>query len=351
MITGLVLVLVCGVIADRLAGLQHFVGAPIIGLFLGVIISNLLPQKFVEATKKGAEFAAKYLLKAGIILVGGTLNFMSVISTGSTALPLIIFNILLSFLVTFLVGRQMQVSGKTRTLVGGGTAICGGTAIATLTPIIKAKESEMAYAMTAIFLFDVFAAIMWPYAATAMQLSADQYAFLGGLAISDTSSVTAAAATFDSLSGGLKTLGGITGGDAAVVVKLSRTVMLVFVALVVMVLSNWKKSQAQSGNAPAAKKDFLKNVVKAFPLFVLFFLIMAILNTAFDFGSVQLFGFSLSDFLSRAYKYLIAVALVGIGYKIQLKGLLKNGWKPILLGGCAWLAVSLSTLCYIFLFL
>lgn len=358
MVTGLILCLVVGLLATWLGGLQHFLGAPIIGLFLGILISNLAPGSFVKASQKGAGISSKYLLKAGIILIGGTMSFKAVVGIGLSALPLIIFNICLSFLIAFLVGKAFGVTGNTRVLVGGGTAICGGTAIATLSPIVEAEEHETAYAMTAIFLFDILAAILWPYAARAMGLDAYQYGILGGLAISDTSSVTAAGVTFNTLMGSAAetVVNGeaITGGDMAVVVKLTRTVMLVFVAIIVMLVKAMKGSRvsaAAAGEGTAAgQPSFLQRVIKAFPLFVLGFIVMAILNTWLDFSGVAVLDSDLSSLLSKGGKYLIAVALVGVGYKIKLRDLFTKGAKPVLLGGCTWLALAISTLSYVLIF-
>ena len=351
MIPGLIFCVVIGMIAAFLASLQSVMGAPILGLFLGIAATNLLPRKFVDKMSAGAGFSSKYLLKAGIILAGGTLSFSSIIGVGASALPIIIFNICLSFLTAWFIGRRLGVSGNTRILVGGGTAICGGTAIATLSPVIKAKEDEMAYAMTAIFLFDILAAILWPYAARAMHLSASQYGILGGLAISDTSSVTAAAATFDSIMGEGFTANiqgeALSGGDMAVIVKLTRTVMLIFVTIGVMVLR-----QLRGNGSPdtAETGGIIRRAIKSFPVFVLAFLIMALLNTLIGFSSVSLGAYKLSTMLSRAYKILIAIALVGVGCKIRLKTLFTDGLRPLLLGGFTWLALAVSTLCYALLF-
>lgn len=353
MVYGFVLCLLTALLAMWLGGLQHFVGAPMLGLFLGIIIANTLPEKLLARFRKGAGFSSKYMLKAGIILAGGTLNFSAVLGVGLSALPIIIFNILLSFLAAHLIGKAMKISTNTCTLVGGGTAICGGTAIATLTPIVKAKEEEMAYAMSAIFLFDIFAAILWPYAARAMDLTPVQYGILGGLAISDTSSVTAAGATYDAIMGlgAVGTINGepLTGGDMAVVVKLTRTVMLVAVAVVVMVIHMLKPKC--NTEEPEKNVPFVKRALKAFPLFVLGFLLMAVLNTAFGFSSIKLGGLALSSLLSKSYKYFIAVAMVGVGFKIRLSSLFTEGMRSVVLGGCTWLAVALSTLSYTLLLL
>ncbi|PKM85557.1 MAG: putative sulfate exporter family transporter [Firmicutes bacterium HGW-Firmicutes-11] len=347
MYIGLAVCLVAGIAATFLGGVQHYVGAPMIGLFLGILISNLFPAGFVAMTKQGAGFSSKYLLKTGIILVGGTLSFSQIIGVGLYSLPLICFNICLSFAVAYFAGSAIQVPGKTRVLVGGGTAICGGTAIATLAPIIHAEE-EMAYALTAIFLFDIFAAIMFPYAAAGIGLSPEQYGILGGLAISDTSSVTAAAGTFDMIMGPKAfTPSGLSGGDMAIVVKLTRTTMLVVVAIVVMLVSVARDSRLERAAGGTVTTSFGRNVAKAFPFFILGFLALAILNTVLDFSTIGGEEFNLGWVCKKGYKYFITVALVGIGYKIKFNGLFTKGGKPFILGGITWLALAISCLVYV----
>ncbi len=343
---GIVLCLLVGLLATWLGGLQHFIGGPMIGLFLGVIIANLAPA-LVGKTKQGAQFCSKILLKVGIILAGGTLSFKAVLGAGLTALPLAVFNICLSFATAILVGRWMKVSFKSSVLVGGGTAICGGTAIATLTPIVEADEEDMAYAMTAIFLFDIIACLMWPYLGMALNLEPMQYGVLSGLAINDASSVAAAAVTFDTLSGGAVDLingAATTGGDIAIIVKLTRTVLLVFVALVVTVIKAVNAGRRNGNGEKTSVASVGKQVVKAFPLFVLGFLALAVVNTLVDFSSVSLGGLTLSKLLSKTYKYLFTVALVGVGYKINVKDLFTKGIRPVLLGGCTWVVLSVVTL-------
>lgn len=349
MYIGIILCLAVGLAATWLGGLQHFIGGPMIGLFLGVIIANLAPA-LVAKTKKGAQFCSKILLKVGIILAGGTLSFKAVLGVGMTALPMAAFNICLSFATAILVGKWLKVTFKSSVLVGGGTAICGGTAIATLTPIVEADEEDMAYAMTAIFLFDIIACLMWPYLGMALSLEPLQYGVLSGLAINDASSVAAAAVTFDTLSGGASAMVGgaaATGGDIAIIVKLTRTVLLVFVALAVSVIkavnASRKTASDQSGAAPSVGKQ----VLKAFPLFVLGFLALAIVNTLVDFSSIQLGALTLKSLLNKVYKYLFTVALVGVGYKISIKDLFTKGARPVLLGGCTWVVLSIVTLCFV----
>lgn len=351
MIPGLVLCLIGGLLAMCLGTLQRVIGGPMIGLFLGIILCNVLPVSFIGRTKKGAKFSAKTLLKFGIILAGGTLSFQVIIGVGKSSLPISIFNICLALAALFAIGRALRVPKNTSLLVGGGTSICGGTAIATLAPIVEADEDEIAYAMTAIFLFDIFAALMWPYAARALELTPEQYGILGGLAINDTSSVTAAGATFDSLTGAaaFTAINGeiISAGNIAVVIKLTRTVLLIFVAITVMLVKAF--SVEKSGSAAAPNISFGKRIANAFPLFVLGFLFFAVLNTLIDFSNVDVGSFTLSQILANGNKFFISTALVGVGYNIQLRDLFTKGSKPVLLGGCTWAVVSISTLTYIFL--
>lgn len=349
LIYGIILCLAVAAVSTGISSLQHLVGAPIIGLIFGILISNLAPSSFVSHTKKGAAFSAKYLLKVGIILAGGTLSLKVVAGAGLPALPMIIVNILVSFAVAALLCKLLGQSTDTAILVGGGTAICGGTAIATLSSILESEEKDTAYAMTAIFLVDIIAALAWPYIAIALGLTAEQYGILGGLAISDTSSVSAAGATFDALTiaGSAAAAAEVSGGSLAVVVKLTRTVMLVFVAIAVMGFKLFRDRKSEQTSIEG--QSFARRALKTFPVFVLGFLAMAVLNTLIGFSSVSIGSLSLSSLLSKGYKFLIATALVGVGYKIKLRELFTHGAKPLLIGAVTWLAISATTLAYVML--
>ena len=342
MISGLAVCAVLAYFATFLGGLQHIVGAPMIGLFLGAIIGNIKPAK--GEYKKGTTFAAKKCLKYGIILAGATLNFNAIIKTGGSALPLIITNLFVSFGTAILVGKILGVSLNTRRLVGSGTAICGGTAIATVSPIINATEEEMAYALTAIFLFDVFAALAFPFIGQNLGLTPEQFGFLAGTAISDTSSVVAAGDTFSKL------IGVAAAAELPVIVKLTRTTFLVIVALIFTFITiNEKRKEAQLATSDGStvensqeNKSVVKIIIDVFPWFVLGFLIMAILNT------IGIFPESFGSFFKVGYKFLVTTALVGVGYKINLKDLFTKGVKPILLGGFTWLAVATVSMIFVF---
>ena len=313
------------------------IGGPMVALLISMIACNLIP-KLDKDFKAGTTFASKKFLNWGIILTGATLSFADILGTGVKALPLIIFNICLSFAVAILVGKKLGVTDNTSVLVGGGTCICGGTAIATLSRIIKAAEEEIAFAMAAIFLFDTLAAFTYPYLAGALNLTVNQFAFLGGTAINDTSSVAGAQATYVALNG----LGDWSG---ALNVKLVRTTMLIFVALAWTIIMA-KKAQTADG---AKQESMLAVVKKTFPMFILWFVVMAGLNTFGVFG-FSIGGKTAAKWLGKVAKFLFASALAGVGFKIKFKDVFSKGAKPIALGGITWLCVALSSLAFIFIF-
>lgn len=334
-LSGIILCIGIAVLATYLGGLQNIVGAPMIGLFIGMLILNIMPS-IDKDIKSGASYAGKKFLKWGIVLAGATLNFKQVLGYGAKALPLLLFNICLSFAVAYFVGKKLELSKNTCTLVGGGSCICGGTAIATLASIIKAKESEIAYAMTAIFLFDILAALLYPYLAGFMGLTPNQFGFLAGAAINDTSSVAAAEATYNVLNN--------LDSSLAITIKLARTSLLILVSIVATIIT--VKNESKANNDSGEQMSIGKTVMSVFPWFILVFLGMAILNTLGVFSLIP----GASKFFKTGYKFLITTALAGVGFKIHFKDLFTKGTKPIILGGCTWAAVAISTLLFITIF-
>jgi uncharacterized integral membrane protein (TIGR00698 family) len=329
-------VFTAAILATILANLQKYVGAPIFGLFIGMIIYNVIPN-INPGFKEGTTFASKKFLSLGIILVGATLSFTQM-AASVRALPLILFNICLSFGMAFIVGRlALKQSNNICTMVGGGTCICGGTAIAALGSIIKASADEIGYAMTAIFLFDVISCLLYPYLAIVIGLSPEQFSFLAGTAINDTSSVTASAQQYASLMGTEAFAAG------AVSIKLVRTTMLIAVALIVTGFA--VRAEAKATSVTESRISVRTTIKKVFPWFVLGFLVMAVLNTLGLFS-----GEFLPVFFKYGSKYLITCALVGVGFKMKFKDLFTKGMKPLLLGGCTWLCLAAASLLFINIF-
>lgn len=341
----IILCLVIGYLAQASTDWQSAIlgrtvmGGPMVALLVAMIACNLIP-KLDKDFKAGTTFASKKFLNWGIILTGATLSFADILGTGVKALPLILFNICLSFTVALLVGKKLGVTSNTATLVGGGTCICGGTAIATLSRIIKAAEDEIAFAMAAIFLFDTLSAFTYPYLAGALKLTNNQFAFLAGTAINDTSSVAGAQATYVALNA----LGDYNG---ALNVKLVRTTMLIFVALAWTIIM--AKREAAAGKE--SNESLLAVVKKTFPMFILWFVVMAGLNTFGVFGfTIPGLGMKCGSLLGKIAKFLFASALAGVGFKIKFADVFSKGAKPIALGGITWACVAASSLIFIHLF-
>ncbi len=340
------LCLVIGFLATQSTTLQQnalgrtVIGGPMVALLVSMIACNLIPS-IDKDFKAGTTFASKKFLNWGIILTGATLSFADILGTGVKALPLILFNILLSFTVAFLVRKKLEVTENTSILVGGGTCICGGTAIATLSPIIGAAEEEIAFAMAAIFLFDTISAFSYPYLAGVIGLTNNQFAFLSGTAINDTSSVAGAQATYVGLNGLPDNWSG------SLNVKLVRTTMLIFVALIWTIVMA-KRAQKESQGS-GEQKSLFAVVKKTFPMFILWFVVMAGLNTFgvfnFNIGSTKA-----ASLLGKIAKFLFASALAGVGFKIKFKDVFSKGIKPIALGGITWICVAASSMIFIHLF-
>lgn len=324
-----------GIVSTWLGGLQSIIGGPMIGLFIGMLLVNVLPG-LDEEFKGGTTFSAKKYLNLGIVLVGATLNYTAILSA-TRALPLLLINIGISFGVAFLAGRKLlRLNSNICTLVGGGTSICGGSAIATLSSIIKAKEEEIAYAMTAIFLFDVLAALLYPYLAEWVGLNAQQFGYLVGAAVNDTSSVVASQATYMARH---PELGEFSLG---ITVKLVRTTLILLLAVIFTVSAIRKAASEEVGE----KTSIGGTILSVFPWFILAFLIMALINTLGIFDKIP----GAAAFFKHGNKFFVSVALGGVGFKIKFKDLFSKGMKPIALGGCTWIAVFLSSLLFVVLF-
>ena len=146
-VLAIVLCVVIGVLANMSTDLQKawfgrtVIGGPMLALLVSMIVCNIVPSISKEF-KEGTTYCSKQFLNWGIIATGGTLSFAAILGTGVKALPLIIFNILLSFTIALIAGKKIGVTENTSVLVGGGTCICGGTAIATLSRIIRQRKKK-----------------------------------------------------------------------------------------------------------------------------------------------------------------------------------------------------------------
>ena len=301
-----------------------------------------------DRTSQGITFTSKKILQYAVILLGFGLNLAEVVRVGAQSLPVIVSTIATALIVAFVLCKALHIPERIATLVGVGSSICGGSAIAATAPVIKARDEEVAQAISVIFLFNVIAALVFPTLGSVLGLSNEGFALFAGTAVNDTSSVTAAAAAWDGMHPGANTL------DQATIVKLTRTLAIIPITFV---LALWgahkvKKAHQQKRAALAeAHEDRAAelegevhelhnegfSLKRSFPLFILYFLLASLITTiALGCGvSVEVFGP-----LKTLSKFFITMAMVAIGLNTDLVKLVKSGGKPIFLGFCCCLAIA-----------
>lgn len=302
------------------------VGAPVFAILLGMIIGNFHTNR--EQTAEGIAFTSKYVLQIAVVLLGFGLNLTQVVKVGTESLPIIISTILVSLIIAFLLQRWLKLDVNTATLVGVGSSICGGSAIAATAPVIQAKDEEVAKSISVIFLFNILAALIFPTLGELLHLSNHGFAVFAGTAVNDTSSVTAAATAWDAVHGS-NTL------DGATIVKLTRTLAIIPITLG---LSFYRAYKMQK-NGGEAKQTF--KLRKSFPTFILFFLMASIITTIASSMGVDTVIF---DNLKVLSKFFIVMAMGAIGLNTNPVKLVKTGGQAIMLGAICWVAITCVSL-------
>ena len=258
------------------------------------------------------------------------------------SLPIISTTIATALAVAFLMHKLLRMDSAISTLIGVGSSICGGSAIAATAPVIKARDEDVAQAISVIFLFNVVAALVFPTLGSALGLSNEGFGLFAGTAVNDTSSVTAAAAAWDGMHPGSNAL------DYATIVKLTRTLAIIPITLV---LGIWVARREHRDRQALAAQE--RSVVKqdgllgsfslrrAFPTFILFFLLASVATTvAVALGADA----GVFDPLKTLSKFFIVMAMAAIGLNTDLVHLVKSGGKPILMGLVCWVAIAAVSL-------
>lgn len=310
---GVLLCLGLSLVAQVLAHFVPLVGAAVFAIILGIVASNVL--SLPALTKPGIAYSSKKILQFSIILLGGSLSLAQVLKAGQQSVIVMLVTLAIGLGLAVVLGKVLKVGRILTTLVGVGTGICGGSAIAAVAPIVQAEDDEIAFAISTVFMFNVVAVVIFPALGHLLHLTQDGFGIWAGTAINDTSSVVAAAYSY-----------GGPAGDLATVTKLARTVMIVPIALV---LAFWV---SRCGGEVAC--DFRK----VFPWFILWFLAMSIAN------SLGLFGGQMPGYLGQAGKFCIAVALAGVGLGANLRKMIHTGPRPLILGLLCWIGVAVSSL-------
>lgn len=313
LVSGILFSLLFAVPAYFLGKQFPIIGGPVFGILFGIIAASFKRPASLEA---GIKFTGKKILQYSIILLGFEMNLYNVLQVGTESLSVMFFTLAAAFGFAYLGGKMLKLDRNTTTLIGAGTAICGGSAIAAVAPVIGAKDKEVAFSISTIFLFNIIAVFIFPALGHFFNFSDTGFGMWAGTAINDTSSVVAAGYSYSNAA-----------GDYATIVKLTRALMIVPICIILAIIT--AKEQAKSGNF---------SIAKIFPWFILWFVVASIVNT------LNFLPGDLAKFLGDSGKFCIILAMSAIGLNTNLKQLINNGLRPILLGLICWIAVAVVSL-------
>ncbi len=312
-IPGFAIALIIAAIAKLVESLLpvHVIGASVIALFFGMFLNGYVSRHAVF--KPGLKFTSKKVLKFAIILLGASLSIGTVLHVGKLSLTVMLFTLLTCFGGGYIVGRLLGLNWRLSNLISAGTGICGGSAIAAIAPVIDAEDRDIAYAMSATFLFDIAMILLFPILGRMLGLSDTAYGLWAGTAVNDTSSVVAAGYAYSEAA-----------GDFATMVKLTRTLsiiptVLIFAAIQVRIL----RKEAVSAEVSLGKRV---NVLSLFPWFIAGFIALAIIN------SLGFIPAALSSGAKEVSKFLMVAALAAIGLGTSFKEMKKSGIAPMIHG-------------------
>ena len=299
------------------------IGGAVFAILIGMVIALFYKDKTL--TQPGITYTSKKILQYAVILLGFGLNLSEIARVGAQSLPVIVSTITTSLVVAFLLQKVLHLPGNTSTLIGVGSSICGGSAIAATAPVVHADDEEIAQSISVIFLFNVLAALIFPWLGGQLGLSNEGFALFAGTAVNDTSSVTAAAASWDGMHPGANALEGAT------IVKLTRTLAIIPITLVLALMGAAKarkSGEAQQGSF---------SLKKVFPFFIIFFLLASVITTVCVSAGVDA---SLFQPLKELSKFFIVMAMAAIGLNTDLVKMVRTGGKAIVMGFVCWVAIT-----------
>ncbi|MBR3602493.1 MAG: YeiH family putative sulfate export transporter [Lachnospiraceae bacterium] len=312
-IPGLAIALLIAAISKWLESLLpiHLIGASVIALFIGMFINQI--KKPGKVMTVGLKFTSKKILKFAIILLGASLSIGTILEVGKMSLTVMVFTLLTCFGGGYFVGKALKLDWKLSNLISAGTGICGGSAIAAIAPVIDADDTDIAYAMSATFLFDMVMILAFPLMGQALGLSDMAYGLWAGTAVNDTSSVVAAGYAYSEAA-----------GDFATMVKLTRTLAIIPTVIIFSLINGHLKTKAQNkeGNSNAKRVK----IAGLLPWFIVAFLIMAVIN------SLGFIPTAVSASLKSISKFLMVAALAAIGLNTDFREMKKSGINPMIHG-------------------
>ena len=326
-----ILICLCIAIPSWFLGKRFpIIGGAVIAILAGMIITLLIKNK--SPFEAGIKFTSKKILQWAVILLGFGLNLNVILQTGKQSLPIILSTISTALVIAYILHKALHIPRKISTLVGVGSSICGGSAIAATAPVIDADDEEVAQAISVIFFFNVLAALLFPTLGKFLgfsTISGEAFGIFAGTAVNDTSSVTAAASTWDNL----WNLGSAT-LDTAVTVKLTRTLAIIPITLVLAFI----RTRREKGNGSEEKKVSIKQI---FPMFILYFIAASVITTIAASAGIDSSVFAPIKELS---KFFIVLAMAAIGLNTNIVKLIRTGGKPIIMGFCCWTGITAVSL-------
>jgi len=288
-----------------LLGLALFLQQAALSLFLGIFLSYLNNKLSLTPLSVNGSF----FLKAGIICLGGTISLQSLGTISVDYIPLVSIYVIAIMLIGILIGKAIKLPKNLTLLLVSGTAICGGTAIASLAPIIKAKSEDLVASISLVFLLNAIAIILFPYIGEFYDMTDAEFGVFSALTIHDTASVVGTASLYSDES---VTYASIT--------KLGRTLWIVPLLIGASIYSKSENKEYE------------------FPYFILVFIAFVVLGNIFSIDG------EIKSYMKYISISLFQIGLFMIGYKFQLKTLMKLSIKPVMFAVTIWLIIIAITL-------
>ena len=328
------------------AGLWGTIAAHVtspVALLLGILFALTFGATYEKFTK----LMSKKMLQYSVIGLGFGMNVNAAIASGREGMLFTIVSVYGTLAIGYLIGRKLlKVDSQTSYLISSGTAICGGSAIAAVGPVIKAKAESMSVALGVVFVLNAVALFLFPSIGDAIGMTMKQFGMWAAIAIHDTSSVVGAGAAYDQMHPDLLLSEGVSALDVATTIKLTRALWVVVVVLVTP-LFFYKKDSSCSGT------PWYKNITKFVPRFIIWFIVAILVNTyilsngALIGDTAAAAGSAFSHGVNQLAKHLITLSLFFIGAGLTRKTLRAVGLRPLIQGVLLWVTISLVSLAYI----
>lgn len=300
---------------DYLPNVDSYVSPPI-ALFLGLLFALLFGQAYPKFNK----IVSKKLLQYSVVGLGFGMNLQASLQSGKEGMAFTIVSVVGTMLIGWLIGRKLlKVERDTSYLISSGTAICGGSAIAAVGPVLKAKDTEMSVALGTVFILNAIALFVFPVIGHALDMTQQQFGMWAAIAIHDTSSVVGAGAAY-----------GEEALQVATTIKLTRALWIIPLALATSFIY---KSKGQK---------------ISIPWFILFFVLAMIFNT-YVLSTTEI-GTTIGHYINDFARKSLTITLFFIGASLSRDVLKSVGIKPLIQGVLLWIIISLSTLAYIYCF-